>query len=170
MKTLLALLLCCALQASGRAAQSHAGHDHQSGTVESRGDTAMGFSHDQTTHHFRLYPDGGAIEVTANDPNDTSDIAAIRMHLRHISEMFAAGDFSAPMFIHDRVPPGVPVLQKAKNGVSYLFEEIPSGAKVRIRTSDKKALSAVHDFLRFQIADHHTGDATTISSSQGQSK
>lgn len=26
-----------------------------------------GFPHDQTTHHFRLLPDGGAIEVTVND-------------------------------------------------------------------------------------------------------
>jgi hypothetical protein len=34
----------------------------------------MGFSHDKTTHHFRLYPDGGAIEVTADDPNDNPDI------------------------------------------------------------------------------------------------
>lgn len=50
------------------------------------------------------------------------------------------------------------MLKKVKDAVSYNFEEISSGAKVRIQTSDKKALSAVHDFLRFQIADHHTGD------------
>lgn len=44
--------------------------DHHKG-VEQRGDQMMGFSHDKTTHHFRIYADGGAIEVTANDPNDT---------------------------------------------------------------------------------------------------
>ena len=163
MKTVLMFLLCCVLQVSGQAPQSQSGHEHHAGTVESRGDMAMGFSHDKATHHFLLYPDGGAIQVTTRDPNDSEDIAAIRMHLRHISQMFAAGDFSAPMFIHDRVPPGVPVLKKAKDAVSYNFEEISSGAKVRIQTSDKKALNAVHEFLRFQIADHHTGDATTVS-------
>jgi len=125
----------------------------------------MGFPHETTTHHFRLYSDGGAIVVTANDPADTTDVAAIRIHLQHISKMFAAGDFSAPMFIHDRVPPGVPVLQKAKGAVSYMFEELPSGAELRIRTYDKTALQAVHDFLRFQIADHRSGDVMTNSSS-----
>jgi hypothetical protein len=29
---------------------------------------------------------------------------------------------------------------------------------VRIRTSDPEAVAAVHEFLRFQIRDHGTGD------------
>jgi len=45
-------------------AQSTAHHD----AVNQHGDQVMGFSHEKTTHHFRLYADGGAIEVTANDP------------------------------------------------------------------------------------------------------
>ena len=69
--------------------------------VERRGDHMMGFSHDKTIHHFRLYADGGAIEVTANDPNDNESRDQIRMHLSHIVGMFAAGDFKAPMLIHD---------------------------------------------------------------------
>jgi hypothetical protein len=85
--------------------------DHHKG-VEQRGDHMMGFSHDKTTDHFRLYADGGAIEVAANDPNDTESRDQIRMHLSHIASMFAAGDFKAPMLIHDQVPPGVPVLQR----------------------------------------------------------
>src|SRR5438045_3117192 len=44
-------------------------HSHLDG-VNSRGDEAMGFSHARTTHHFRLFPDGGAIEVSANDAAD----------------------------------------------------------------------------------------------------
>jgi hypothetical protein len=35
---------------------------------------------------------------------------------------------------------------------------------VRITTNSDNTLKAVHDFLRFQIADHHTGDSTDISS------
>jgi hypothetical protein len=46
--------------------------------VEKHGDEAMGFPHDITTHHFRLMPDGGAIEVIVNDSNDTRNIQAIR--------------------------------------------------------------------------------------------
>jgi hypothetical protein len=53
--------------------------------VEKHGDTAMGFPHDKTTHHFRILPDGGAIEVTVNDSKDADYLQAIRMHLKHIT-------------------------------------------------------------------------------------
>jgi len=33
---------------------------------------------------------------------------------------------------------------------------------VRIKTANVNALKAIHDFLRFQIEDHHTADATHI--------
>ena len=62
--------------------------------VTSRGDDAMGFSHETTTHHFRLYNTGGAIEVSANDPKDFATRDEIRMHLSHIVNRFAAGDFA----------------------------------------------------------------------------
>jgi hypothetical protein len=136
--------------------------DHHKG-VEQRGDHMMGFSHDKTTHHFRHYADGGAIEVTANDPNDTESRDQIRMHLSHIAGMFAAGDFKAPMLIHDQVPPGVPVLQTLKAELKYQYEDIDRGGRVRIATQNKKALAAVYEFLRFQIADHQTGDTAEIT-------
>jgi hypothetical protein len=42
--------------------------------VAKHGDEAMGFPHDGTTHHFRLLPDDGAIEVTVNDSKDTQNV------------------------------------------------------------------------------------------------
>jgi hypothetical protein len=33
---------------------------------------------------------------------------------------------------------------------------------VDIVTKDAAALKAAHDFLKFQIADHKTGDSTTV--------
>jgi hypothetical protein len=131
--------------------------------VEKHGDQAMGFSHDKTTHHFRLYSDGGAIEVTVNDAKDSPNMQAIRSHLMHIVTMFSKGEFSIPMFVHDQVPPGVPVLKEKHAEISYRFEELPAGGRVRIKTTNPDALKAVHDFLRFQIMDHHTGDTTDIS-------
>jgi len=141
--------------------------DDHHGAVEKRGDHVMGFSHEKTTHHFRLFADGGAIEVTSNDPKDTDTRDQIRMHLSHIAGMFAEGNFRAPMLIHDRVPPGVPVLQRLKSEVSYRFEEIEGGGRVRIATKNKEALAAVYDFLRFQIADHRTGDTEEITEATG---
>jgi hypothetical protein len=128
--------------------------------VEKHGDTAMGFPHDATTHHFRLSPEGGAIEVTVTDAKDVDDLQAIRMHLKHIAAMFSNGDFSIPMFVHSEVPPGTTEMKERKADIAYTFEELPTGGRVRITTANHDALNAVHDFLTFQIEDHHTGDTT----------
>jgi hypothetical protein len=138
------------------------GQTHHDG-VNSRGDHVMGFSHEKTTHHFILYSDGGAIEVTANDATDSESRDQIQMHLGHIAKMFAAGDFNAPMLVHDKVPPGVPVLERLKADVSYRYEKLDKGGRVRIVTANPEALSAVHEFLRFQISDHQTGDSGKIA-------
>jgi hypothetical protein len=126
--------------------------------VDARGDQGMGFDHLKTTHHFLLSGDGGVIEVSANDPADAASRDQIRMHLKHVAMMFASGDFSIPMFVHDQVPPGVPAMKRAGSKIAYTYEEIGTGGTVRIRTSDPEAVAAVHEFLRFQIRDHGTGD------------
>jgi hypothetical protein len=126
--------------------------------VEKHGDQAMGFSHDKTTHHFRLFADGGAIEVIANDPEDKDSLAEIRMHLGHLTSMFKSGDFSIPMFVHSQNPPGTKIMAERRDQLTYSYEDLPNGGEVRIKTQDAEALRGVHDFLRFQIEDHHTGD------------
>lgn len=131
--------------------------------MNKRGDHIMGFDHTKTTHHFRLQESGGSIEVTANSSDDVESKDQIRMHLGHIAKMFAEGDFNAPMLIHDQIPPGVPVMQELKGEIKYNFEEIERGAAVRISTKNPTALKAIHDFLRFQIKEHKTGDSMDIS-------
>lgn len=135
---------------------------HHAGVVE-RGDHVMGFSHDKTTHHFRLLNDGGTIEAVANDPADSASRQQIREHLQHIATMFSQGDFNAPMLIHSRTPPGVPAMKKLRNQIQYRVEDVATGARVRVSSSNPKAVAAIHDFLRFQIQDHRTGDPLTIS-------
>lgn len=127
--------------------------------VDARGDEGMGFSHQMTGHHFRLLPDGGAIEVAANDPKDAKSRQAIRAHLKMIAGRFAAGDFSVPMFIHATTPPGMPAMQRLKDQIAYSAEETPNGAQVRIKSRNPEAIRAIHQFLRFQIDEHRTGDA-----------
>ena len=77
--------------------------------------------------------------------------------------MFADGNFNAPMLIHDQTPPGVPVMQELKGEIKYNYEEINRGAAVRISTKNPTALKAIHEFLRFQIKEHKTGDSLDIS-------
>ena len=139
----------------------HATDDHHA-VVERHGDQGMGFSHDATTHHFRIGSDGGVIEVTANDPSDKTSAEAIRSHLSHIAVMFRNGDFSTPMFVHDGLPPGVTTMKLLKSNIGYNYEEIVSGGRVHINSHDPVAIAAIHDFLRFQISEHRTGDSLEI--------
>jgi TusA-related sulfurtransferase len=141
----------------------HNQHAAHHAVVESYGDQAMGFPHNKTTHHFRMMSDGGAIEVTVNDPSDKTNTGAIRSHLSHIAMMFGNGDFSTPMFVHDRVPPGVTTMKLMKSAIHYTYEEMPSGGTVRIKSDDPIAVAAIHDFLRFQITDHQTGDSLEVA-------
>ena len=162
---LLALILPVVLTA--RTQQQPDQHHHQQDKqrvdgVNERGDHAMGFSHEKTTHHFHLAADGGAIEVTANDPNDAASREQIRAHLSHIAKLFKEGDFSTPMLIHDEAPPGVATMKRLKADISYTFETIEFGARVRIATANAEALEAIHEFLRYQIKDHQTGDSVEV--------
>lgn len=143
-------------------AQGH-GHDSHAEGVAKRGDRVMGFDHEKTTHRFLLRPDGGAIEVIANAADDKESRDLIRKHLGHIAKMFAEGNFKAPMLIHDRTPPGVPVMKRLKAEVEYRYEETERGGRVRLTTANEEALRAVHEFLRFQIEDHRTGDSTEVN-------
>jgi hypothetical protein len=164
MKKIVTLLLLWGMQLAAQDIQScpmhqeHASASQHQADVEKHGDLAMGFPHDQTTHHFRVLPDGGAIEVTVNDAKDAANLQAIRTHLAHIATMFSKGDFSTPMFVHSQVPPGVTEMKDRRADISYTFEELPTGGRVRIATKNHDALNAIHDFLNFQIQDHHTGD------------
>ena len=132
------------------------------GEMNKRGDRVMGFDHDKTTHHFRLLPDGGFIQVEANDAQDIASRDQIRMHLSHIARMFADGNFKAPMLIHDQTPPGVPVLERLKAEITYKFENTDRGGRVLISTKDADALTAIYEFLRFQIKEHKTGDPLEV--------
>jgi hypothetical protein len=126
------------------------------------GQQAMGFSQTETTHHFFLTKEGGVIQVEANDPKDTQNRDLIRTHLAHIAQAFAAGDFSDPLAVHDKVPDGVPLMQRLKGDIHYSFEETPSGGRMIVRTVNPEALDAIHQFLRFQIREHQTGDTPDV--------
>jgi hypothetical protein len=151
------VLFFCQDPASKPKAQDCPMHDAHA-QMNERGEHAMGFSQTATTHHFLLTPDGGVIQVEANDPKNTSSRDNIWMHLGHIAKMFADGDFNIPMFVHDTVPPGVPEMKQLQKRIHYTFEQTSSGGRVIIATTDKAAIDAVHRFLRFQIQEHQTGD------------
>ena len=132
--------------------------EHHAHGVDQRGDAAMGFSHQATKHAFRPMRDGGAIEVRALDGKDTKSIEAIRAHLQQITKSFAEGDFAKPEFIHDQLPDGATEMRDLRNVIRYRYEELDRGGRVRISTADRRAVLAIHRFLRFQNTEHRTAD------------
>ena len=76
--------------------------------------------------------------------------------------MFSEGEFDAPMLIHEKVAPGVPVMKELKAAIRYDFQPTERGGSVLLSTKNARALEAVHQFLRFQIEDHKTGDSTKV--------
>jgi hypothetical protein len=120
----------------------------------------MNFSQTETTHHFIRDEQGGFIQVTVNDPQDAALMKNIREHLQHIAASFSANDFSIPQFVHGELPAGTEEMIRLADRIRYTYQEIPKGARVAIRTTDKDALAAVHAFLGYQVTEHHTGDSS----------
>jgi hypothetical protein len=130
--------------------------------LNARGAAAMGFDQDRTSHRFRLSESGGGIEVVSNDPADAGTRDEIRTHLREIAAGFASGDFTKPFMTHGEVLPGVKTMQARTHALTFTYEDRPDGGMVRINAADAKTRKAVHDFLRYQIREHHTGDPLTV--------
>ena len=159
MTNLLALLILAstlALQPQSAAAppQDHSKHDE----MEHRGNQGMGFDQQKITHHFLLRKDGGAVQVTANAADDKVSKDEIQMHLHHIAQAFKSGDFNIPMFVHDQTPPGAPTMKKLKDQIHYKYESAENGGRVVISSANPEAVKAIHEFLKFQITEHQTGD------------
>jgi hypothetical protein len=141
------------------------GAQHDPAVPHDRSASVMGFDQTRTAHHFSLFQDGGAIEVTVKDSADATNRDAIRSHLQHIAMMFASGNFDTPMLVHDSSNvPGTKVMATLKDRIRYTYAELPAGGRVNIETSDREAIDAVHQFLEFQIKEHKTGDSSVVQS------
>jgi hypothetical protein len=134
--------------------KAHTGHP----AVDHRHEKTTGLPSDGIEHHFLLASDGGSIRLEVKDAQQAEGLARVRQHLQTIARAFAAGDFSMPARIHDQVPPGAETMKARKDAIRYSYSETPKGGAVAIATADPAALGAIHDFLRFQISDHGTGD------------
>jgi hypothetical protein len=160
-----AILLWAVVGGVGASAQhQHAQgvHDQHQADIKRHGAEAMGFDQDATTHHFLLTPQGGMIQVTANSAADTASRDHIRHHLADIAKKFPAGDFSPAIHTHGQVPPGSEQMTALSSKISYKYEELERGGRVVISSKDPAAVKAIHEFLRFQIREHQTGDPLTV--------
>jgi hypothetical protein len=146
----------------GMTHEEHLAQMQKDGELKTRGAAAMGFDQDGAAHHFRLYATGGAIEVAASDAADQTTVGQVRTHLREIAGQFAAGNFGKAFATHGEMPPGVLTLERRKDAIAFRYEEMATGGRVRITTSDAEGTDAIHEFLRYQIREHATGDPLTV--------
>lgn len=131
--------------------------------VQGRGAGVMGVDQSTSTHVFESLPDGGRIVLERPGTADTADIRTIRAHMRQIAAQFRRGDFSAPFLVHAQAVPGTAEMTRRADAIEYTPVDRPRGAELRMRTTDRAALAAIHEFLAFQRADHraagHEGHA-----------
>ena len=134
-------------------ARSHV-HDSAYHAMQMRGRIVMGVDQYTSTHKFEDLSDGGRIELQ-RDRDDAQGVAAIRAHLKFISEAFQKGDFTAPALVHMKEVPGASEMAARKSVIRYVYRELPRGGEVRITTRDAQARAAVQRFLAFQRSEHH---------------
>ena len=147
---------------AGMTHEEHMAQMKKDAEMKQHGQMAMGFDQDKATHHFTLSAQGGAIAVGANDPSDQATRDQIRSHLQEIAQSFGQGDFDKPLMTHGEMPPGVATMERLRTAITYTFEATERGGVVRIATANADARDAIHDFLRYQIKEHATGDPVTV--------
>ena len=147
---------------AGMTHEEHMAQMKKEAEMKQHGQMAMGFDQDKATHHFTLTANGGAISVSANDAADQTTRDQVRSHLQEIAQTFGQGDFQKPLMTHSEMPPGVATMQRLKTAITYTFEATERGGVVRIATSNADARDAIHDFLRYQIKEHATGDPVSV--------
>ncbi|HEY7080871.1 MAG TPA: hypothetical protein VH500_14300, partial [Nitrososphaeraceae archaeon] len=61
-----------------------------------------------------------------------------------------------PFFIHAQDVPGTRIMAEKKDLINYSVNELSNGLTLILKTSDKKVLNAIHQFLTFQNAQHES--------------
>ena len=135
--------------------RAHAATDTAYAAIQTRGAHAMGVDQYTSTHRFTPTPYGGRIELR-RDQIDSNGARQIQLHMEQIAVAFRAGDFALPGFVHAREVPGTATMAERRALIRYTVEVVPGGAALRLQSSDPDAVQAIHEFLAFQRADHHS--------------
>ena len=109
--------------------------------------------------HFTLLPDGGVIQMEANDPFDIQTRDAVRQRISEIENSFRRADFGTLSGDAGQTAAGTATMKRLKDQLRYSTENLPAGGQLRITTSNPEARNAVYDFLRFHIQQHKTDDS-----------
>jgi hypothetical protein len=132
-----------------------ADHDSAFARMQSRGQQVMGVDQYTSRHRFESLPDGGRIELQRTVA-DSAGADRIRRHLAEEAAAFRRGDFADPAAVHQTEVPGTRVMAVRRDAIRYEVSDLPLGAQIRIVSTDREAIAAVHAFLAFQRQEHRT--------------
>jgi hypothetical protein len=151
--TLLALASCSSPDT--RSAQpDSAKPDSAFSALQSRGKEVMGVDQYTSAHVFEDLPDGGRILLDRDDASDSASIVTIRLHMRQIASDFRAGEFVKPFHVHAMTVSGTATMKELRDRIAYEITDRPRGAELRMRSTDSRAVAAIHEFMKFQRSDH----------------
>jgi hypothetical protein len=125
--------------------------------VAQRGSQVMPFDLNATQHHFETTATGAVETVTANSPDDSTQVDLIRQHLRTEATRFEQGDYGDPAAIHGHDMPGLQTLTQSAGRIEITYTELPAGARITFTTDDPALRSALADWIMAQNMDHGTG-------------
>lgn len=131
-----------------------AGNDSGFAALQERGEVEMGVDQYASAHVFEPLPDGGRIALQMNAADPTGE-SVIRDHMRDIARAFGSGDFAIPGRVHAiQNVPGTATMRRLRSVISYTPRDLDRGGEVLIKTGNREALAAIHEFLAFQRQDH----------------
>lgn len=130
--------------------------------MNTRFSRVLGVDVNKVAQHYYLVKNGGVIELSAKDANDTATIAAIRKYLDSQKDLFEKGKNDTDAEVHGKVPDGLAAIKKFRNEINFFTAKTDNGAVLRMFTVNDQARQAIHDYLKFQIAEHKTGDSPTV--------
>ncbi|WP_217807380.1 aspartate carbamoyltransferase [Methylomagnum ishizawai] len=146
------VLATSCLSALPAAAESDAARQAE---VAGRGAQVMPFDLEKTRHIFTPTADGGVQQVVVLDPQDRTQIEAVRQHLATIAAGFRRGDFAGPIAIHGAGMPGLARLRQAQPGeLDIAYREVADGGEIRYSSKVPAVVAAIHQYFEAQLADH----------------
>ena len=117
---------------------------------------------DSASYQFVVTRSGGLIRLTVDDPDNAEAAGRAQIDLREAAAQYARGEFSGEPATHGLTPPGTPQMRQLRNRIIYTEHAIQDGAELIISSTDARAVTAIHQFLEFQIREHQSGDWTAI--------
>lgn len=140
---------------------NHSAQQNEDSSFAEREKEVMPFSLGATLHTFQDTATGGVQRVTANDPNDTENIALIRLHLMEEAARFARGDFADPSYLHGEEMAGLSELERAgeANQLTVSYSDIENGGEIVYSSKEADVIIALHLWFQAQVTDH--GDHAT---------